>query len=95
MLVGENSAVITEHIDGLVGQLITIVPDGVEAGEFTAGDTAAVARAVFDATNRFHDPAYMQQWSAPAIDAAFDAVCDLVLAGLTAPTGGARGTAQS
>lgn len=81
VLVRENSAVIAQHIDDLVGQLTVIIADG----GLGAADPATVARAVFDATNRFHDPAHASQWSVPGIDAAFDAVCDLLLAGLTAP----------
>jgi AcrR family transcriptional regulator len=86
VLVGETSAVITEHLDDLVGQLTRIVTDGVAAGEFTAADPAVAARAVFDATARYHDPVYAADWSRPGVDASFAAVCALVLAGL-----GARG----
>ena len=42
------------------------------------------ARAVFDATSRFHNPVHTAQGSDPGIDAAFEAVWSLVLAGLRA-----------
>ena len=65
-------------------QLATIVADGMAAGEFAAGDPATAARAVFDATGRFHNPAHAAAWSEPGIDEAFEGVWALVLAGLRA-----------
>ncbi|MEU6342751.1 TetR family transcriptional regulator [Streptomyces sp. NPDC046977] len=82
VLAAEQSLVIERHVDDLVGQLTRIVRDGAGAGEFEAGDPDVVARAVFDAAGRFHDPAYAAEWSAPGIDAAFTAVCDLIVRGL-------------
>ncbi|GDY28531.1 TetR/AcrR family transcriptional regulator [Gandjariella thermophila] len=84
VLVAETSTVIAEHIQGLVDQVARIVADGAAAGEFTVADAAVAARAVFDATARFHDPVHAAEWSRPGIDASFDAVCWLVLAGLGA-----------
>ncbi|MEV8015548.1 TetR family transcriptional regulator [Streptomyces sp. NPDC086554] len=82
VLTGENSAVVDRHIADLTGQLATIIQEGATQGTFETPDPASTARAVFDATNRFHDPAYAPQWSSPEIDAAFTAVLDLVLRGL-------------
>ncbi|MCF3106045.1 TetR family transcriptional regulator [Streptomyces roseoverticillatus] len=84
VLVGENSATVGRHIETMIGQLAQIVESGTRSGEFAATETdaAATARALWDATNRFHDPAYAADWSLPGIDAAFDAVCDLLLRGL-------------
>ncbi|MGW2601175.1 TetR family transcriptional regulator [Streptomyces klenkii] len=84
VLVGENSATVERHIETMNGQLARIVESGVRTGEFTGAGAgpAATARALWDATNRFHDPAYAADWSAPGIEAAFDAVCDLLLRGL-------------
>ncbi|QLE71971.1 TetR/AcrR family transcriptional regulator [Streptomyces rectiverticillatus] len=85
VLVGENSATVDRHIETMIGQLARIVESGVRSGEFAGThDPAATARALWDATNRFHDPAYAADWSAPGIEAAFDAVCDLLLRGLQA-----------
>lgn len=82
VLVGENSTTVDRHIETMIGQLAVIIQSGVRQGEFTADDPARTARAIWDATGRFHDPAYAPEWSRPEIDAAFDAVCDLILRGL-------------
>ena len=74
--------VITKHVDTLVGQLARIIADGVEQGAFGATDVPAAARAVFDATVRFHNPANAASWSDPNIDAAYEHVAVLILAGL-------------
>jgi AcrR family transcriptional regulator len=85
-LAAESREVITAHVDLLVGQLAEIIGDGVERGEFAVADAEWAARAVFDATGRFHNPVHAAEWSDPGIDAAFDAVFALVLAGLGART---------
>jgi hypothetical protein len=74
------------HVDILVGQITRIIADGVERGEFTVADPAAAARAVFDATTRFHNPAHVAEWSTPGIDDAFERVWLLMLRGLGAPS---------
>jgi AcrR family transcriptional regulator len=84
-LAGESRAIITAHVDLLIGQLARIIADGVERGEFAVDDPRAAARAVFDATGRFHNPLYAAQWSDPGIDAAFEGVWALILRGLTGP----------
>ncbi|MEV7191227.1 TetR family transcriptional regulator [Streptomyces sp. NPDC093510] len=82
VLVDENSDVVDDHIADLTSQLTTIIQEGVQRGDFTSPDPALSARAVFDATGRFHDPAYAAHWSRPGIEAAFTAVLDLTLRGL-------------
>lgn len=82
VLAAEQSAVIDRHVGDLVEQLSWIIREGAGAGDFAAGDAEVAARAVFDASGRFHDPAYAAEWSAPGIDAAFTAVCDLIVRGL-------------
>lgn len=82
VLVSEDREVIARHVAGLVAQIEKIITDGVAEGAFAVGSVDEAARAVFDATVRFHDPMYAGQWSDPAIGAAFDRVCDLVLKGL-------------
>lgn len=84
VLLGEASAVVEEHIADLVEQLTQIVFRGTQEGDFKAvdGDSAATARAIFDATNRFHDPAYAQEWEQPGIEDEFMTVVRLVLRGL-------------
>ncbi|MEU8504971.1 TetR family transcriptional regulator [Streptomyces brevispora] len=83
VLMGE-STVIEEHIRELVGQLREMIEEGVTDGQFAVDDPAAAAQAVFDATARFHDPAYAAEWQKPAIAAEFTAVTDLLLRGLRA-----------
>ncbi|NUW31911.1 TetR family transcriptional regulator [Nonomuraea sp. SMC257] len=87
VLVGESSAVVNRHRADLVGQLARIIHEGLERGDFAPADASpeALARAVFDATGRFHDPAYAREWGDPGIDAEFAALVDLVLRGLRAP----------
>lgn len=75
-------AVIVEHVAHLNALIARIVEDGMKRGEFVAGDTAAVARAVWTATTWFHHPAHAPAWSAQPVDAAFEAVWELLLAGL-------------
>ncbi|MET8290861.1 TetR family transcriptional regulator [Streptomyces sp. NPDC005132] len=84
VLLADTSSVVEEHVLELVGQLTDIVGRGVREGDFVAvdGGAAATARALFDATNRFHDPAYAREWEQPGIEAEFTAVVDLVLRGL-------------
>jgi AcrR family transcriptional regulator len=83
-IASESRDVISAHVNTLVEQLTQIIGDGVEQGEFAVTDASAAARASFDATSRFHDPANAQSWSDPGIDAAYQRVVNLVLAGLSA-----------
>ncbi|MET7460910.1 TetR family transcriptional regulator [Nonomuraea sp. NPDC005501] len=87
VLVGESSAVVDRHRADLTGQLAEIIREGLDRGDFAAaGATPEVlARAVFDASGRFHDPAYAREWDQPGIDAEFTALVDLVIRGLRAP----------
>jgi AcrR family transcriptional regulator len=82
VLVSEDREVIARHVAGLVAQLGRIIADGVAQGAFAVADVGDAARAVFDATARFHDPMYAGQWADPAVEAAFDRVCALILKGL-------------
>jgi AcrR family transcriptional regulator len=81
-LAAEAREVVNGHVDTLVAQLGRIVSDGVARGEFEVKDTAAAARAAFDATSRFHNPAHAAEWSRPGTDAAYEGVRTLVLRGL-------------
>ncbi|ONI88434.1 TetR family transcriptional regulator [Saccharothrix sp. ALI-22-I] len=82
VLVKESSSVVAAHIAEMVEELTGIIEGGVASGDFTTPDPARTARAVFDATARFHNPAHAGEWSDPDIDAAFDAVVSLLVAGL-------------
>jgi AcrR family transcriptional regulator len=75
--------VVAAHVDTLVRQIAGIIADGIARGEFAAGDPAVAARALFDATIRFHNPAHASEWSSPETEAAFEAVWNLALRGLS------------
>ncbi|MGW1777083.1 TetR family transcriptional regulator [Streptomyces sp. NPDC002104] len=84
VLLGESSGVVERHITELIEQLSRIIGEGVAAGSLSAPDVPATARAVFDATGRFHDPQYAADWLEPTITAEFEAVTALVIRGLRA-----------
>jgi AcrR family transcriptional regulator len=82
-LTADARDVVKAHVDTLVGQLERIIADGVESGELQTPDPAGAARAVFDATARFHNPVHAPEWSDPGIDSAYTKVRQLLLAGLS------------
>ncbi|SDO89926.1 transcriptional regulator, TetR family [Streptomyces sp. cf386] len=84
VLAGENTEAVGAHIADLTGQLAQIIEAGVGAGNFTAADPAATARAVFQATGRFHDPCYAREWEEPGAEDDFAAMLELLLRGLGA-----------
>jgi AcrR family transcriptional regulator len=83
-LAAEARGVVAAHVETLVAQLARIIADGVAAGDFAVDDARAAARAAFDATNRFHNPAHAKEWDDPEIDSAYEGVRTLVLRGLAA-----------
>lgn len=88
VLTGDMSAVVDRHIDDLVGQLARIIEDGRREGVFArepdGPPSETAARAVFQATARFHDPSYATEWSRPGVDEDFTSVRALILRGLRA-----------
>lgn len=76
--------VVKAHVDGLVSQLARLIADGVAEASLAVDDPVTVARAVFDATSRFHNPAHAAAWSGAEIDAEYRSVRELVLNGLAA-----------
>jgi AcrR family transcriptional regulator len=84
-LAQEACKVVKAHKDGLIDQLAHILSDGVKQGVFQVADVKASARAVFEATSRFHHPAHAEEWSDPQLAARIDAVLALLLRGLEAP----------
>ncbi|MFD4602663.1 TetR family transcriptional regulator [Streptomyces sp. NPDC058464] len=82
VLADENGPAVTEHIADLTGQLTGIIRDGAGTGAFTVPDPAAAARAVFQATGRFHDPGYAREWVRPEAGADFGSLVELLLRGL-------------
>ncbi len=84
-LAREACAAVKAHKDGLADQIAHILSDGLKEGAFDVADVKATARAVFDATIRFHHPAHSEEWCDPATSARIDAVLALLLKGLEAP----------
>src|ERR1700694_1471678 len=76
------------HKDCLVDQIARFLSDGVQEGAFEVADVKASARAVFDATSRFHHPAHADEWNEPQLGARIDALLALLLRGLEAPCKG-------
>jgi len=84
-LAQEACQVVKAHKDGLVDQIAQILSEGVKQGVFEVSDLKTSARALFDATSRFHHPAHSDEWSDPQLGARIDAVLALLLRGLEAP----------
>ncbi|MFG2883282.1 TetR family transcriptional regulator [Streptomyces sp. NPDC048297] len=82
VLTDENGAAVGEHIADLTAQLTRIIEDGTGSGTFRTPDPAVAARAVFQATGRFHDPGYAREWERPEAEEEFTAVVDLLIRGL-------------
>ncbi|MHC5934318.1 TetR family transcriptional regulator [Nostoc sp.] len=78
----EARGVVQAHIAELVRQIAAIVESGISSNEFRVTDPQVAAKAVFQATVRFHHPAHASEWSDPDIDTDFAQVWRLVLAGL-------------
>jgi AcrR family transcriptional regulator len=84
-LAQEACKVVKAHKDGLVDQIAHILSDGVKQDVFQVVDFKDTARAIFDATCRFHHPAHSEEWSDPQLAARIDALLTLLLRGLEAP----------
>ncbi|MCU1645571.1 MAG: TetR family transcriptional regulator [Nocardia sp.] len=84
VLAAEHSTVSSDHVGFLVAQLRDIIIDGVGTGDFAAGEPEVIARAVLNATSRFHDPTHAAEWHSPEIDTDSAAVVSLILDGLRA-----------
>jgi len=87
-LAREACKVVKAHREGLIDQIACILSDGVKQGAFEVADVKASARAVFDASIRFHHPAHSDEWSDPALSARIDALLALLLKSLEAPRKG-------
>jgi len=56
----------------------------VKQGVFEVSDVKTTARAIFDATSRFHHPAHADEWKDADQPARVDATLGLLLRGLKA-----------
>ncbi|GAA2052762.1 TetR family transcriptional regulator [Catenulispora yoronensis] len=81
-LAEDARAPVVAHIDFVVARLTQVTAEGVARGEIASADPEATARALFDATARFHHPAGRSAWVRPRIDASFEGVWDLLRTGL-------------
>ena len=86
-LAREACAAVKAHKESLVDQVAHILAEGVEQGAFAVTDVKTSARAIYDATIRYHHPAHSEEWSDPALPARIDALLTLLLRGLAAPKG--------
>jgi len=84
-LAQEACKVVRAHKDGLVDQIAQILSEGVKQGVFQVADANATARAIFDATSRFHHPAHSDEWRDPQLAARIDALLALLIKGLETP----------
>ena len=84
-LAQEACKVVKGHKDCLVDEIAMILSDGVRQGVYTVTDLKASARAIFDATSRFHHPAHADEWNDADAPARIDALLSLLLKGLEAP----------
>jgi AcrR family transcriptional regulator len=84
-LAQEARDVVSAYKENLACQIEHILSDGVGQGVFEIADVKASARAIFDATVRFHHPAHSEEWSDPELSARVDVLLALLLKGLEAP----------
>lgn len=73
-------AVVADHVATLEAHVAAMVEAGKARGEFRLGRVEPVARALLEATARFHHPHFVQR--DPRSPKELDAVLDLLLAGL-------------
>jgi AcrR family transcriptional regulator len=83
-LAREACATVRCHKDAMIDQVAAILSDGVKQGVFDIGDTRTTARAIFEATTRFHHPAHADEWKDADLSARIDATLALLLRGLKA-----------
>ncbi|MFE2045123.1 TetR family transcriptional regulator [Streptomyces sp. NPDC059477] len=82
VLVDEAVQTVDDHVTDLTAQLTRIVGDGVATGVFSTPDEHLTARALFQASGRFHDPCYAAEWARPGVETDLEALLELLLGGL-------------
>ncbi len=83
-LAREACAAVRCHKDCMIDQIAAILADGVKQGVFAVTDPNATARAIFEATSRYHHPAHADEWKDADLPARIDATLALLLRGLKA-----------
>ncbi len=81
-LAREACACVKCHKDTMIDQIAAILADGVKQGTFDVADTKATARAIFEATSRYHHPAHADEWKDADLPARIDTMLALLLRGL-------------
>jgi AcrR family transcriptional regulator len=81
-----SEGAVAHHVAELETQVAAILMEGAKRGVFEVSKPEASARAVLNATMRFHHPHFVLLESHKASKAELDAVVDLVLAGLKGVT---------
>ena len=84
-LAREACQVVNGYKSCLIDQIAQILADGVKQGVFEVADAKTSARAIFDATVRFHHPAHAEEWNDADAPVRIDAVLALLFKGLEAP----------
>ena len=84
-LAQEACEAVRAHREDLMEQVAHMIADGVKQGAFQVADVKVTARALFEATTRYHHPAHADEWKDPARAARIDALLGLLLKGLEAP----------
>ena len=84
-LAQEACEAVKAHREDLMEQVAHMIADGVKQGAFQVADVKVTARALFEATTRYHHPAHADEWKDPARAARIDALLGLLLKGLEAP----------
>jgi AcrR family transcriptional regulator len=84
-LAQEACKTVKAHKESLIDQLALILSDGVKQGAFQVADAKEAARAIFDATSRFHHPSHSDDWRDPQLAERIDALLALLLRGIEAP----------
>ncbi|MGY3444546.1 MULTISPECIES: TetR family transcriptional regulator [unclassified Bradyrhizobium] len=74
--------VVEAYKDKQVDLIAKILSDGVAQGVFEIDNVKATARAVFDATVRYHHPAHAEEWAKPECPSRIDALIALLLRGV-------------
>ena len=77
----ESGDAVKNHVDHLIAQLTNIVGD------------ETTARALFDATARWHDPRHAEEWGKPGTDEAFEADWALLAQAMARPASSAHSSA--
>jgi len=84
VLAAEHSTVSSAHVAFLLAQIRAIVVDGIAGGDFAACEPEVTARAILNATSRFHDPVHAAEWDTPEVQAESADVISLILDGIRA-----------